>query len=136
MNHTSTSTGRRFVSISALAAAAVLAVPVAASPAMAKGGDRVVSASSSCGSGAIKVKAKADDGRIEVEGEVDTNKRGQTWDWTIRRDGDVVRRGTGTTAGASGSFSVERKIANPAGSDRIVFRAVRNGTVCRAAVTF
>ena len=90
----------------------------------------------SCASGVIKVKAKADDGRLEVEGEVDTNRRGQAWAWSISRDGNVAARGTGLTAGASGSFSVERRVANRAGSDRIVFRAVRHGQVCRVAVTY
>ena len=136
MNNTPTSPARRLARTSALATVAILAVPAAAAPAMAKDGDREVRASHGCASGVIKVKAKADDGRIEVEGEVDTNRRGQTWAWSIRRDGNVAARGAGTTAGASGSFSVERKIANRAGSDRIVFRAVRNGQVCRAAVTF
>jgi hypothetical protein len=136
MNSTSTSSARRVARLSALATVALLAVPVAAAPANASGGGRVESASRACASGVIKVKAKADDGRLEVEGEVDTNRRGQTWAWSIRRDGNVAARGTGTTAGRSGSFSVERRIANPAGSDRIVFRAVRNGQVCRAAVTF
>jgi hypothetical protein len=136
MNHTLTSRRHRLAKLSALATVALVAVPATSLPANASGGGRVESATRSCASGVIKVKAKADDGRIEVEGEVDTNRRGQTWAWSIRRDGNVAARGTGTTAGASGSFSVERRIANPAGSDRIVFRAVRNGQVCRAAVTF
>ena len=136
MNRTPSSPRRRLASLAALATVAIITVPTAAAPANAKGGDRVETATRACASGVIKVKAKADDGRIEVEGEVDTNRRGQRWAWSIRRDGKVAARGTGRTAGASGSFSVERKIANPAGSDRIVFRAVRHGRVCRAAVTF
>jgi hypothetical protein len=118
------------------AALALLAVPLAAVPAYAGDDDREVRASRACAGGQVKVKAKEDDGRIEVEGEVDTNRRGQDWRWTMRRDGDLVARGTGTTAGASGSFDVERKIADRAGSDRIVFRAVRGGTTCSVAVTY
>lgn len=135
MNNTPAAPPRRLAWVSTLATVAIVAVSAAAVPANAEG-DRVETASRSCATGVIKVKAKADDGRIEVEGEVDTNRRGQEWAWSIRRDGNVAARGTGQTAGASGSFSVERRTANPAGSDRIVFRAVRNGTVCRAAVTF
>ena len=128
---------RTFARVSVLAAATTLvAVPLVAGPAHAGDDDREVRASNGCASGQIKVKAKADDGRIEVEGEVDTNRRGQTWSWTMRRDGNVVARGTGTTAGPSGSFEAERKIADPAGSDRIVFRAVRGGTTCSVGVTF
>ena len=127
---------RRLTQLSAVATVAMVASTFAVAPAQASSGDREVRNTNPCATGVIKVKAKADDGRIEVEGEVDTNRRGQTWAWSIRRDGNVAARGTGRTAGASGSFSVERRIANPAGSDRIVFRAVRNGQVCRAAVTF
>jgi hypothetical protein len=136
MNNTPTSRSRRLASVSTLAALAIVALPAAAAPANASGGGRVVSNTNGCASGVIKVKAKADDGRLEVEGEVDTNRRGQTWAWTIRRDGNLAARGTNTTAGPSGSFSVERRIANPAGPDRIVFRAVRGAQVCRVAVTF
>jgi hypothetical protein len=114
----------------------MVASTFAVAPAQASSGDREVRNTNPCATGVIKVKAKADDGRIEVEGEVDTNRRGQSWDWQIRRDGNVAARGTGRTAGASGSFSVERRIANHAGPDRIVFRAVRNGQVCRVGVTF
>ena len=135
MNHTPITAAHRLAKVSTLTAVAILAVPVAAAPANASG-RRGETASRSCASGVIKVQAKADDGRIEVEGEVDTNRRGQTWAWSIRRDGDVASHCNGRTAGPSGSFSVERKIGNPPGSDRIVFRAVRNGKVCRAAVTF
>ena len=136
MKHIQRPAVRTVSTLSAVAATALLAVPLTAASASADDDDREVRASRSCATGTIKVKAKADDGRIEVEGEVDTNRKGQSWSWTMRRDGTVAARGTGVTAGASGSFSVERKVANPAGSDRIVFRAVRGGTTCSVAVTF
>ena len=136
MNHSHLPMNHRVVKVSILATAALTALPLTAGTATASGGDREVRASNGCASGVIKVKAKADDGRIEVEGEVDTNRRGQEWSWRIKRDGDVAARGTGTTRGPSGSFSVERRIGNPAGSDRIVFRAARGAQVCRVAVTF
>jgi hypothetical protein len=124
------------VKASVLATAALLAVPAVATPAHAKGGDAVRN-SASCASGTIKVKAKVDNGKIEVEGEVDTNRVGQDWNWSIRRNGDVVRTGSSTTVAPSGSFSVTRRIGNPAGQDTIKFRAVRpaTGTVCRVSVT-
>jgi hypothetical protein len=138
MMQTQTSAIRTFTKVSVLATAALLAVPALAGPAHARGGDSAVSAGSSCGTGVIKVKAKADDGLIDVEGEVDTNRAGQTWNWTIKRNGTPASQGTGRTAAPSGSFSVERRIGNPAGADTIVFRAVRasTGKICRASVTF
>lgn len=120
---------------SLLATAALLAVPVVATPAQAKGGD-AVSSSAACATGTIKVKAKADDGMLEVEGEVDTNRVGQSWNWRIVRNGTVAARGSKVTAAPSGSFSVNRRIANPAGQDTIRFRAVRpaTGKVCSVSV--
>jgi hypothetical protein len=118
-----------------LATTALLAVPTLAGPAQAKGGDAVTN-SAGCATGTIKVKSKTDDGKIEVEGELDTNRVGQTWNWRIVRNGTVADQGSKVTAAASGSFSVTRRIGNPAGQDTIKFRAVRpaTGTVCRVSV--
>ena len=118
-----------------LATAALLAVPAVATSAQAKGGD-AVSNSAACATGTIKVKAKVDDGALEVEGEVDTNRVGQTWTWRIVRNGTVAAQGSKVTAAPSGSFSVNRRIANPAGQDTIKFRAVRpaTGKVCSVSV--
>jgi hypothetical protein len=84
----------------------------------------------------VKLKAKPDDGRLEVEFEVDQNRNGVRWKVRARRDGKLVIRTSAVTKAPSGSFSVERKIADPAGSDRITARATSpSGEVCRAALT-
>lgn len=84
-----------------------------------------------------KLKAKHDDGRIETEFEVDQNVMGRRWNVVIRRNGVVVFRGARITRPPSGSFSINRRIANAAGRDRIVAtaRSVAGGAVCRGAVT-
>lgn len=109
----------------ALAAAGVATLAVsAAAPALASSGDGRVERTGSCsGSTDWKLKAKPDNGRLEVEGEVDSNKNGQTWKWKILHDGDVSYRGKATTRGPSGSFSIERRVVNSPGTDRIGFRA-------------
>jgi hypothetical protein len=91
-----------------------------------------------CSNGADwKLKAKADDGRIQVEFEVDQNVNGRRWNVTITRDSAVVFRGVRTTRPPSGSFEVNRRIANPPGRDRIVGVArTPRGAVCRGALTF
>ena len=113
-------------------AAAALTLPVClVGPAMAShggGGDDVRTSGHCSGSAHWKLKAKPDDGRLDVEGEVDVNRNGQTWNWKILRNGNVAAHGTATTRGPSGSFSVERKIANPAGTDRIGWRAKNPAT--------
>ncbi|HMJ03826.1 MAG TPA: hypothetical protein VK506_12850 [Conexibacter sp.] len=99
-------------------------------------GRRLV-AGSCTGAATSKLKVKNDDGRLEVEFEVDQNRSGVTWQVRISRNGSPVVRTSATTGGRSGSFSVERKIGNPAGSDRISARATSpGGQVCTAAMTF
>ena len=98
--------------------------------------DRVIRTGGCSGSADWKLKVKTDDGRLEVEGEVDSNVAGQQWRWTIRHNGSVSDRGTGTTTARSGSFEVERKVVDLAGTDALVFRAVRDGQVCRGVVNY
>ncbi len=123
-----------------LAAASVLAASLAltSAPALAGGGDddRVIRTGSCSGSADWKLKVKTDDGKLEVEGEVDSNRSGQTWAWKLKDNGTVVARGSKTTGGRSGSFDVERKIANKAGTDKVVFKATHAGQTCRGVVRF
>lgn len=113
------------------------ATALAAAPATAGGGVDAQQNSGSCSAGTDwTIKAKADDGRIEVQAEIDSNRSGQTWAWKLKDNGVVVSKGSSTTQGPSGSFSVERKPANKAGTDSFVFRAVYAGEVCRATVAW
>lgn len=101
------------------------------------GGDRAKFGTANCsGNASAKIKAKHDDGRIEVEFEVDQNRNGVRWNVSIRRNGVRAVSTTATTTAPSGSFSVERKIANGAGADRITARATSSsGQVCTGSVT-
>lgn len=89
------------------------------------------------GSADWKIKAKPDNGRIEVEAEIDSNQSGQTWRWTLKHNGSRSARGTSITTGRSGSFSLQRKTVNLPGTDTFKFRAVRNsgGQRCIAKIT-
>lgn len=101
------------------------------------GGDDRVVRTGTCSSGATwKLKVKTDDGRLEVEGEIDSFVVGQRWRWVLRHNGSVSDRGVGTTAGRSGSFEVERRMVDLAGTDAVVFRAVRDGRTCRGVVNY
>jgi len=100
------------------------------------GGGRVVK-TGACSDGAHwKLKVKNDDGRLQVEGEVDSNVSGQTWSWRIKDNGDVAASGSAKTGGRSGSFSVERRIANRAGTDKVTFRASHSGETCKGSIAF
>jgi catechol 2,3-dioxygenase-like lactoylglutathione lyase family enzyme len=88
------------------------------------------------GSSTSKLKVKPDDGRLELEFEVDQNRSGVVWTVRVRRDGVLVVRRNAATHPPSGSFEIEKKIADPAGPNRIVARAESpSGEVCTAALT-
>ena len=109
-----------------------------AGAAQAKGGhDREVRKAGHCSSATVwKLKAKHDDGRVEVEGEIDSNRNGQHWSVAIADNGRRVFTGSRTTHAPSGSFEVERKIANRAGTDHIttLARNAATGERCYGGV--
>ncbi len=119
--------------------AAVAALMALATPGFAKKGDddgRVIKRGDCSGASNWKLKAKPDDGRLEVEFEVDQNRNNVKWNVRIRRNGKSVASGARRTKAPSGSFSFERKIANPAGKDRISAVAKpASGETCRASLS-
>jgi hypothetical protein len=132
MNHTIRRTGAMIITAGTLAAVPLLS----ATPALAKhGGGSVVQARGAChGGGVFKLKAKHDDGRIEVEYEVDTNRAGLAWHITLTDNNHRIFTGDRRTAGRSGSFSVHVRPANRAGTDTIRAHASRPGHSCAGAI--
>ena len=103
------------------------------------GGDREVIRRGNCSGGSDwKYKVKRDDGRLEAEYEVDQNRSGDRWRVRLKHDGKRYFRGTRVTRGSSGSFDIERKVANHQGVDRFRARArnLRTDEVCRGRVSF
>ena len=89
-----------------------------------------------CSAGTLaKLKAKPDNGKLEVEFEIDQNRNGVQWNWGLSRGGKTIRSGAATTHAPSGSFSIERRISNLAGPDTISMRATRAGETCTATIT-
>lgn len=126
----------RTLPVALLAPLVLLSSVALAGPAAAKGDGDGVRVSGNCsGSADWKLKAKNDDGRLEVELEIDSNRSGQTWDWKLTHNGIKVSSGTSKTAGRSGSFSIERKITNRAGTDNIALTASRRGQTCKGSLT-
>jgi hypothetical protein len=129
-----TRTALAALTLTALAMPLASVAPATASPAKAG----AVRSHGGCGGPAVwKMKAKPDNGRIQLEAEVDSNHAGQVWDWTIKHNGNRSAKGSSTTHGASGSFTVQRRMSNKAGTDRFVFRAERRatGAVCRGTIS-
>jgi hypothetical protein len=119
-----------------VALAGALALTVAgAMPAAAKDGD--VIRTGSCSSGADwKLKLSPEDGRIEVEYEVDSNVSGQAWRVRIFKNGNRIFGGTRTTGGASGSFEVRVVTSDTAGTDTFRSRATHAGETCTGSASF
>jgi hypothetical protein len=109
-----------------------------AGPAQAKGGDDVVRRGSCTGATHWKLKVKPDDGRLEVEAEVDSNRVGQTWHWRLVHNGSTSASGTRKTTAPSGSFEVHRRMVNRPGTDTVTLRAsnARSGERCVGTVRF
>ena len=106
---------------------------------IASAGQNDVIREGSCGDASDwKLKVSPEDGRLEVEFEVDQNVSGDRWRVRIRHDGDLVFRGTRTTRGASGSFEVRIVENDTSGSDVFRGRARNLSTdeVCVGTATF
>ncbi len=109
----------RKTALLATPAVALLALPGAALSS-GGGGAEVRNAGKCDGSSTSKIKVKEDDGRLDVEFEVDQNRNGKTWKVKIKANGDVAFKGKAVTKRPSGSFSVEKRIDDLAGKDSIV----------------
>jgi hypothetical protein len=120
---------------------AVLSVLVLPSAALADhgGGNRGrphdVRVRGTCGKGATaRLRLRERGGRIDVAFEVEHTRAHRTWKVVIVRDGLIAWRGSARTRAPSGSFSVERRIANFSGADRVTARAGGpRGLTCTAS---
>jgi hypothetical protein len=124
---------KRFVF--ALVTAFVLLVPAG----IASAGQNDVIREGSCADASDwKLNVSPEDGRLEVEFEVDQNVSGNRWRVSIRHDGDLAFRGIRTTRGASGSFEVRIVENDAAGPDTFSARARNLSTdeVCMGRATF
>ena len=125
-----------FIAIAAVAAMLLVLAPSAVAGAD-KDGDRIIK-NGRCSAGSTwKLKAKADDGRIETEFEVDQNRVGRRWRITLVQNGVTVFSGSRTTLAPSGSFELRRLLAPKASVNKIVAtaKAVRGGETCRATLS-
>jgi hypothetical protein len=112
----------RKTALMAAPAIALMALPGAALSS-GGGGPEVRNAGECSGSSTSKIKVKGDDGRLQVEFEVDQNRNGRTWRVKLKDNGRVAFDGTAVTKAPSGSFSLEKRIPDRAGTDSIVATA-------------
>lgn len=119
--------------------ALILALAAAALPAFALANDRDVRKPGQCTMSAFsKIKLSPENGRIEVEFELDSGRNGEAWKVAIRRNGKVIARTRARTGRPSGSFTMRRVVGNrPGRPDEVAVRAesFATGQLCRAAAT-
>jgi hypothetical protein len=122
----------------AVAAFASVAFVAVGTPTAAANDDDVIVEGSCSSRSDYKLKASPEDGRIEIEGEVDSNRVGQTWRWKLWHNGSLTGQGMRRTGGDSGSFEVRRVIVDIAGTDWSTFKArnLRSGEICRGVVGY
>jgi hypothetical protein len=125
------------VSVGLIGALCGLLLALTAAPlAVAKDGDKLVRGTCT-GPSTSKLKLSEENGRIEVEFEVDQNRNGVRWNVALFRNGSRVAQMTKVTRGPSGSFEARALVANGAGTDTIRARATRaSGEVCTARASF
>jgi hypothetical protein len=112
--------------------AALALLPPAA---LAKGGNgRDVRVAGSCSKGSsAKLKLSPENGRIEIEFEVDQNRNGVRWTVRLANGRSTIASTRATTRAPSGSFTVRRVTADRPGRDLISALATGpSGASCRA----
>ena len=106
----------------------VLPTALAAVPAApAKDGD-VRRAGRCTGASTAKIKLSEENGRIEIEFEVDQNRVGVRWNMVLRGNGTVIRRASRVTRAERGPSSCGHWTANRTGAERITATATRAGS--------
>ncbi len=125
------------LSVGIVAALLGLAIALVAVPAgMAKDGDIRVRGTCTKSS-TSKLKLSEEDGRIEVEFEVDQNRNGVRWNVAIAQNGKRVALMSRVTKGPSGSFEARIVAPNKSGKDAFRARATSpSGEVCTARASF
>jgi NAD-dependent dihydropyrimidine dehydrogenase PreA subunit len=76
------------------------------------GGEKVVTEGQCSEASTWKLQLSPENGRLEVELEVDQNVVGDTWKVILKDNGTVFFRGQAVTQGPSGSFEVRKLTAN------------------------
>ena len=109
---------------------------IAPTGASAKAGD-VIRRGNCTNNSVWKLKLSPENGRIEVEFEVDTPKIGKPWSVKMFQNGTRFFVGTRTTQAPSGSFTVRFLRPNTVGPDTFKGKAVNlnSGEVCVGQAT-
>lgn len=84
----------------------------------------------------VKLKAEPDDPGFLKATAVVFSEDDDVWEWRMRRNDDVVAKDTVKAKDADRSFRIIRRMVDPAGADKIGFRAENTATGEVCAVTY
>ncbi len=117
-----------------VATASVLALPavaLSASPAAAAQNQK------SCAGALVKLQVERDDGRHEVEVDIDNGQRGERWRVRIFQNGNRFFNDVRTVRGDDNDIEIDRDRRNTAGRDTYKLRAknLRTGGACTVRVS-
>jgi hypothetical protein len=125
-----------------LLALALLLFALSAGAAQARGGDHGggggdVRVAGSCGRGATSsLRARSDDGRIEVRFRLEQRRGRGLWRITVVHEQRVSARATRRTTRSDRTFELRRRLADLPGSDSVAVHAWGpHGLGCRATAT-
>ncbi|MEO8424404.1 MAG: hypothetical protein ABI595_10930, partial [Actinomycetota bacterium] len=114
---------RHTIMVAALVVTSMLVIAPAAYAGGGGGNGEVVTQGNCSGQSDWKLKVKPDNSSLELEFEVDSNVNGQSWNVRVKQNGSRIFTGTRVTHAPSGSFSLNRRPNDSAGTDRFVARA-------------
>jgi hypothetical protein len=128
----------RRAALSTLGVGVLASGMLATVPSVAAKGTDVIRTGNCSLSSDWKLKVSPDNGRLEVEFQVDQNRSGQVWNVVLKHNGTAFFRGQRTTQAPSGSFEVRKFTRNAAGTDTIVGKATnpKTGEVCKGTINF
>lgn len=112
---------------------ALLLVLSVVSPVAARDTD-VIKTGACSGGGTYKLKLSEENGRLEIEFEVE-HRSNQQWNVVIKRRNNVIFRGKRTTSSASQSFTA-RVVNGPGTGGQVQAVATRSGQRCVATATY
>ena len=119
------------MTVSVAAAALGLSV-AAATPAVANDGDTTRTGNCNGAARTDLTLSPENRGTMEIDFQIDANRRGQRWEVTMFKSGRRVHQVVRVTRGRSGSFTAHKLASNRRGLVRV--RAVRLGDGQRCAV--
>jgi len=98
-------------------------------------GDDVGARGTCTGASAISLRLREDDGRLRLEVELRSARRGVTWWFVVVHERRLVSRAAARAPAGGGALRLRRSLPDWYGTDTVVVRASRAAESCRVRAT-